>query len=60
MGFDFANGYFTCPKCRYDVFKCYPQTVDVNARINTWEYTCAKCGKAVAIRVMDWHAKGDE
>ena len=55
---DFATGYFRCPECGNDVFVCYPQTVNIKAREQTWEFTCARCKRATALRVIDW--RGDE
>lgn len=49
MGIDFASGYFTCPYCGNGVFRCYPQTVRVGAKMQTWEYTCTKCNMVTAM-----------
>lgn len=59
MGYDFASGFFKCPKCGHDVFVCYPQTVSLDkTKTQIWEYTCAKCKCVTAIKVKDW--RGEE
>ena len=60
MGYDFANGLIKCPKCGHNVFVCYPQSQVVGAREHIWEYTCAKCGCCVAIKVKDWRENENE
>lgn len=50
---DFATSDFRCPRCGNMVFRCYPQTVCVGKKVNTWEYTCTKCGTVTALTVED-------
>ena len=51
---DFATGEFRCPKCNGRIFKCYPQTQTVGAKIQTWEYTCVECNTVTALTIQDW------
>lgn len=57
MGIDFATKYFTCPYCGNGMFRCYPQTVIVGAKVQTWEYTCTKCNKTMALVVENQGAE---
>ena len=54
MGTDFATGYFKCPHCGGHEFTAYPQTMVVNAKKQTVEYTCIKCRTVTAMVVWDW------
>lgn len=57
MGLDFATGYFTCPRCGNGVFRCYPQTIALNRKQQTIEYTCTKCNNVTAMVQEDWRAE---
>ena len=44
--------FFCCPRCGCERFKSYPQAIDVDAAVWTWEYVCMDCGQGMGLTVV--------